>query len=103
ENLATFLTASVSGDGVCKASGNGAAALIALTKHVAKPVLTGGQPNAWFRITFPDLTFTLFCNVTNMSRSAPYDDVVTYSLEAGATASDFGLIVEDTPQPPPGP
>src|SRR5690606_10971899 len=35
----------------------------------------------------------------NMSRSAPFDDVVTYSFEASATASDFGLIVEDTPNP----
>jgi hypothetical protein len=54
---------------------------------------------AWIRLTFPDLTFTFFSIVTNMSRSAPYDDVATYSFEASATASDFGLMVEDTPDP----
>lgn len=97
ENLATFQTLSVSGDGTVKASGNGAAALIALTKHVINPTLTGGQPFAWIRLTFPDLTFTFFAIVNNMSRSAPYDDVVTYSFEAQATSSDLGLIVEDTP------
>src|SRR5690606_5704026 len=42
ENLATFQTLSVSGDGVLKVAGTGAAALIALTKHVIKPEATGG-------------------------------------------------------------
>lgn len=99
ENLATFQTMSISGDGVCKAAGAGSVNLVELTKHVSKPVLTGGQPFAWIRMTFPDLTFTCFMIVTNMSRSAPFDDVVTFSFEASATASDFGLIVEDTPDP----
>jgi len=99
ENLATFQTLSISGAGVVKAAGSGAANLIELTKHVANPAATSGQPVAWVRMTFPDLTFTAFMIVTNMSRSAPFDDVVTYSFEASATASDFGLIVEDTPNP----
>src|SRR5690606_40660440 len=83
----------------CKASGAGSANLIELTKHVANPAATGGQPTAWLRMTFPDLTFTAFMIITTMSRSAPFDDVTTYSMEASATASDFGLIVEDTPEP----
>lgn len=99
ENLANFQNMSVSGDGTLKVAGAGSANLIEMTKHVANPVATGGQPSAWLRLTYPDLTFTAFMIVTNMSRSAPYDDVVTYSLEASATASDFGLIVEDTPDP----
>ena len=99
ENLATFQTLSISGDGTLKVSGGGAANLIEITKHVAKPDATGGQPVAWMRMTFPDLTFTAFMLISNMSRSAPFDDVATYSLEASATASDFGLIVEDTPDP----
>lgn len=97
ENLATFQSLAISGDGVCKSSGAGSANLIELTKHVANPIATDGQPKAWLRMTFPDLTFTALMLISNMSRSAPYDDVVTYSMEASATASDFGLIVEDTP------
>lgn len=97
ENLATYKNVSVSGDGTCKASGTGSAASIALTKHVANPVLTGGQPFAWIRLTFPDLTFTFFSIVNNMSRNATNDEVVTFSFEAMATNSDYGLIVEDTP------
>lgn len=99
ENLATFQSLTISGDGTCKASGAGSANLIELTKHVANPVATAGQPVVWMRMTFPDLTFTAYMLLTTMSRSAPFDDVTTYSMEASATASDFGLIVEDTPAP----
>lgn len=97
ENLATFQSLTISGDGVCKASGAGGENLIELTKHCANPTATGGQPNVWLRMTFPDLTFTAFMILTSMARNAPHDDVVTYSMSAEATASDFGLIVEDTP------
>ena len=99
ENLATFQTMSISGDGTLKASGGGSASITELTKHIVKPIATGGQPVMWLRMTFPDVTFIAFMLLTNMSRSAPYDDVATYSLEASATTSDFGLIVEDTPDP----
>lgn len=99
ENLATFQTLSISGDGTLKHAGAGGANLTEMTKHVANPVATGGQPTAWFRMTFPDLTFIAFMLVSNMSRSAPHDDVSTYSFESSATASDFGLLVEDTPDP----
>jgi len=100
ENLATFQSLSISGDGTVKSSGTGADGLIALTKHVANPTATDGQPNVWVRMTFPDLTFTCYMIATKMSRSAPYDDVTTYSFEASSTASDFGLTVEDTPTDP---
>ncbi|WP_244243712.1 phage tail tube protein, partial [Pseudomonas aeruginosa] len=77
ENLASFQTLTISGDGTVKASGAGAQNLIDLTKHVVKPDATGGQPVVWMRMTFPDLTFTAFMLISNLSRSAPYDDVTT--------------------------
>lgn len=99
ENLATFQTLEVSGDGILKVSGDGADNLKEIQLHVAKPNATSGQPVAWIRFTFPDLTFTAFMIITSFNRSAPYDEVATYSFEASATASDFGLIVEETPNP----
>ncbi len=99
ENLALFQTLTMSGDGTVKVSTGGAANLTEITKHVARPDATGGQPTAWMRMTFPDLTFIAYMLIPTMGRSAPYDDVVTYTLEASATASDFGLIIEDTPNP----
>lgn len=96
ENLATFKSLTISGDGIIRTSGTLGANLKELTKHVADPVATGGQPTAWLRMTYPDLTFECLMLISNLSRSAPYDDVATYSLEASATASQFGLIITDT-------
>jgi predicted secreted protein len=99
ENLSTFLSFSVSGDGTLIIKGPGGANLKELTKHFFSPVATGGQPNIWARLTYPDLTFISYMRMASFGRSAPYDDVATYSIELEATASDFGLVVEDTPDP----
>lgn len=101
ENLATFKTLAISGDGVSKRStSNGQSPVTILTKHVANPgAAFSNQPVAWVRMTFPDLTFTAYMLITDVSRSASYDDVVTFSFEASAASSDFGLLIEDTPQP----
>lgn len=99
ENLATFLSLTMSGDGTLTLTGANAANLKEVNKHFINPVATGGQPVMWMRMTFPDLTFIAFMLLSSFSRSAPYDDVATYSMEASATASNFGLLVEDTPDP----
>ncbi|EKO3964602.1 Ig domain-containing protein [Vibrio fluvialis] len=94
ENLATFQSFSVSGDGTARRLDHKD-----IWKHYCKPESTGGQPVLWIRVTDPDLTFTAFCLLSTMSKPATYDDLVTFSFEASATASDFGLMVEDTPDP----
>lgn len=99
ENIATFQSLSITGNGTVKVGGAGAANHKEFTKHVFKPTATGGQPVMWLQFIYPDLTFTAFCMVTTLSRTGEYDDVVTYAFEASATASDYGLIVEDTPDP----
>lgn len=97
ENLATFQSLSISGTGKAKRAGAGADNLKALTKHVISPVDTGGQPSVWMRMTYPDLTFIAYMIVTDASRSGGTADSVEFNFEAQATSSDFGLIVEDTP------
>lgn len=97
ENLATFQNMSISGDGTVKTAGAGADNHREFTKHVINPVATGGQPAMWLQLIYPDLTFTAYCLVSTLSRTGAYDDVVTYAFEASATASDFGLMVDDTP------
>lgn len=100
ESLATFMSLSLSGDGTSHATGAGAASVVELEKHVSNPAATGGQPCAWFQIIDPRVTRTVYMLISSFSPlSAPYDDLVTWSFEASATASDFGLIVEDTPDP----
>lgn len=97
DNLATFLSMSISGDGVLREPGAGMTGLTELTKHFANPLATGGQPYVWMRMTYPDLTFTAFMLLSTFSRGAPHDDVATYSIEASATSGETGLIIEDTP------
>lgn len=101
ENLATFKTLEISGDGVAqRAVTAGESAFTQLTKHVANPGPDfSDQPVIWLRMTFPDLTFIAYMLVSELSRSATYDDVVTFSFTASAASSDFGLIVQDTPDP----
>ncbi|MNQ15157.1 Phage major tail protein 2 [compost metagenome] len=93
ENLVTYKTFSFSGDGVAKRADGVLSNQTALYKHTFEDP----QPVAWFRFTFPDVTITSFMIISTFSRSATYDDVVTFSLEASTTASDFGVIIEDTP------
>lgn len=99
ENIATYQTLTISGDGKHKVSGPGAADLTELNKHQLNPISTGGQPSVWLRMTYPDITITAYMLLTSWSREAPTDASVTYSMEATATSSNFGIIVEDTPNP----
>ena len=102
ENLATFKTLEISGDGVAKQAtlAGEVSTFTQLTKHVANPGPEfSDQPVVWLRMTFPDLTFIAYMLVSDISRSAAFDDVVTFSFTAQAASSDFGLIVLDTPDP----
>lgn len=99
ENITSFQSLTISGDGTLKRAGTGAADLKAITKHAVQPTETGGEPVVWLRMTFPDLTFIAYMILTTMTRTGAYDDLATYTMEAQATASDFGLIVLDTPDP----
>lgn len=96
-NLATYQTLSLSVSGVCKRADGTASNQTALTKHVFIPSLTGGQPVAWFRLTYPDITVEAFMLISSLERTGTYDDLVTFSLEASVTESPLGVFIEDTP------
>lgn len=84
EQLAASLNMTVSGDGLCKKADDSTSNQVALTLHVHKPEATGGQPYAWIRLTYPDLTFTFPALVNNMSRTGENRSAVTFSFEATA-------------------
>lgn len=96
EQLASALNMTVSGDGLCMKADSSVSNQIALTQHVHDPVATGGQPYAWIRLTYPDLTFTFPALVNSMSRSGENRSAVTFSFEA--TAVQRGTAVP-TPAP----
>lgn len=99
-NLATYKAFTISGDGVSKRSDGTLSNQTALYKHVFNPTTTGNQPVVWMRVTFPDVTFVSYMLVTTMDRSAPYDDITTFSFEASmteASALPEGVQLTDTP------
>lgn len=98
ETLVTYMNFEVSGDGKAR-NGDGTVSNHArLVKYFVDEMAAGRQPNAWIRLTFPDITIEAYCVLTDPgSRSAPDTDSVTFTFAAKATSSDFGVIVEDTP------
>lgn len=100
ENIATWQSLEISGSGIATPEDGTRSNLTALTKHIANPGPGfSHQPVIWLRMTFPDLTFIAYMIATTVSRDAPSGEPVTYEFSATATASDFGLIVMDTPDP----
>lgn len=101
ENIATFMSAELSGDGTIRNDdGPFALAVVELEKHVANPVATGGQPTMWVQVIDPRLTRTFYALVGEFQPlSAPFDDLTTWSFTASASSSPFGLQITDTPDP----
>lgn len=92
EQLASGLTMTVSGDGLCMKSDSTVSNQVALTLHVHDPIATGDQPYAWIRLTYPDITFTFPALVTSMSRSGENRSAVTFSFEATAVRRGTAVI-----------
>lgn len=97
-NLVTFKTADFTGDGVVRigtASDTGNSILL---DHFIEE----DQPVAWFRFTYPDRTIYVYSIITEMSRSAPFDEAVTFSLTTMVTDTGSeipAVIKERTPDP----
>ena len=94
-SYATFQSVTISGDGLCLVKDGQLSNQTFLWKHVTKP--DGGQPTAWLRMTFPDITIYAYCVIKSMSRAITFDDLAKYTWEANSTASTHGIVIEDTP------
>ena len=99
-NLASFKTMEFTGDGLCRVGDASDSGQTKLTKHMVDEA----QPVLWLRFTYPDLTFTAYMILTEMSRSAPNDDAITFSMTASVADTGSEVIqsvyVEDTPVAP---
>lgn len=98
-NIASYLQVGFSGDGLVEQTGDNADNMDALEAYVTAP--PGGQPGLWIRLTFPRKTYVFFALMTSFDIEGTYDDVVTYSFEAMGNASNFGIIITNTPAPLP--
>jgi uncharacterized protein YjdB len=100
-NFVTFRNVTFSGDGFVRRDDDADSNVMRLTKHWANPEAGfNNQPVVWVELIYPDLTFYYYAIISSISREAPTSEMVTFSVEFQATSSDFGIIVEDTPQPP---
>jgi uncharacterized protein YjdB len=98
DTLTTFKTFELSADGVTKRDDGTTTNQYVLFDHY----ITDPQPYVWFRLTGPIKTVVAFCVLTEFSEEAPYDDVMTYSVAASATArpgAEESVIVSLTPVP----
>ena len=100
-NLTTYKNITVSGSAFARRDDDAASNLKRLTKHALKPEAGfNNQPVVWVRMTYPDLTFIVYMIISSIGREASVGELVTSDIEFASTSSDFGIIVEDTPQPP---
>ena len=97
EALTTYLNYEVSADGKARNGDGTKSNHAALLKYFVSQIAAGKQPGVWTRLTFPDITIEAYCVITNLERGAPDSDAVTYSISFKATASDFGVVISDTP------
>ena len=97
EMLATFKTVTFSADGVARRADTATVNQVALLKHYLNPTATNGQPVVWIRRTDPRITVVAYILLSTYDLEAPYDEISTFSIEGTTTASDFGIIVTDTP------
>ncbi len=98
ESLASWLTRTISLDGLATTTDNEVSNLNTLLEHVRNPQTSDGQPTCWIRRTGPLKTHTIFMLCTSVSEEAPYDDLGTQSLKftAAPAASGTNYYSEDT-------
>lgn len=88
-----FKNMSFSGDGLSRPDDGLRHNRTALLKHW----FNTSQPAAWFRFTYPDVTIYAYMNITDFSLDSPNDAWNTFSIELEVTASDYGVVMVDTP------
>lgn len=97
--LVTYKSAEISLDGISKRDDGTTSNQTMLYKHFWNE----SQPTCWLRFTYPDITIYAYVVMSAFNRSAPHDDVGTWSMEAAATGTGTALInpvmIEDTPIP----
>ena len=91
ESIVTTYTKEYSIDGIIRNSGASAKGFAELYAHWNDPSATGDQPVLWVRFTDPTGVETAPVVITAIDKSAPYDDVQTYSMSFSVTGSPIGV------------
>ena len=98
DTIATGATFSISADGIAKKGGADWDGHIALAQQYFENLSARVTTNCFIRLTFPDLTFTVFVAMTTYSRGADTNSEVTFSTAFEAAESVYNAnIVSVTP------
>lgn len=92
ESIVTRYTKEYSIDGVIRKSGASAKGFAELYAHWNDPSATSGQPVLWIKMTDPTGVEVAPVVITSIEKSAPTDDVQTYSMSFSVTGSEVGVV-----------
>ncbi len=76
----------------------------ALYQYFTNQTISGNiskQPSIWVRVTFPDLTFYAFVNITSYNRTIASSDTVTFEITVSSTSTNSAAIaaIQSFPTP----
>lgn len=98
DTIATGATFEVQGDGICRKGGADWEIHKTLLKQYFENLAAKVTTNLFIRLTFPDLTFTVFCAMTTYDRNGDTGSEVTFSTAFSAAESTYNSsIVSETP------
>lgn len=98
DTVATGAQFSVTADGICRKGGTEWDNHILLAKQYFENLSAKVTTNLYIRLTFPDLTFTVFSAMTTYQRNGDTSSEVTFSTSFEAAESTYNTtIVTDTP------
>lgn len=93
DTIATGATFSVSGDGVCSKGSTAWDDHIALVQQYFENLAAKVTTNLYIRLTFPDLTFTVFSAMTTYDRNGDTSSEVTFSVAFEASESTYNSSI----------
>lgn len=94
ESIVTTYTKEYTIDGIIRKTGPSAQGFAEIYAHWNNPEATGDQPVMWIRFTDPTGVETAPVVITSIDKSAPTDDVMTYSMGFSVTGSEVGVVFE---------
>lgn len=94
DEVGSYKTFSITTDGIIKLSDAESMRGFHLIEGTFMNNERGGDRVIWARLMFPDITVTGFMSIGSVSRSAAYDDAITFDISLSKAPSAFGVDYE---------
>lgn len=94
DEVGSYKTFAITTDGIVKLSDAESMRGFHLIEETFMSNERGGDRVIWARLMFPDITLTGFMSIGSVSRSAAYDDAITFDISLSKAPSAFGVDYE---------